>query len=115
MTHYETVFIVNPVLLDHEIEGIFTKFSTLIRANGAIVAEEKWGSKPLSYPIKKKKTGYYFLIEFESEPTFIQKLEIEYKRTENILRYLTLKMDKHAITYAQKVRAKKEQAAATSD
>lgn len=108
MIHYETVFIVNPVLLDNEVENIFSKFRDLITENGTIIAEEKWGSKALSYPIKKKKTGFYFLIEFEAEPTFIQKLETEYKRNEDILRYLTLKMGKDAIAYAQKVRTQKE-------
>ena len=108
MTQYETVFIVNPVLLDNEIINVFDQFKTLIDKNGNIIAEENWGSKPLSYPIKNKKTGVYFLIEFQAQPSFIEKLEVQYKRNENILRFLILKMDKHAIAYAQKVRAKKQ-------
>ncbi len=101
---YETIFIVNPVLSEQETQAVFDKFSTIIKSEGQITAEEHWGNKQLSYPIKHKKTGTYFLLEFETEPNFVDKLTVQYKRDENILRFLIVKMDKHAIDYANKVR-----------
>ena len=66
----------------------------------------------MAYPIEKKSTGFYQLIEFNAEPTVIQKLEVNYRRDERVLRYLTVKLDKYAAEYAAKRRnvksAKKE-------
>ncbi|MBE0668491.1 MAG: 30S ribosomal protein S6, partial [Bacteroidales bacterium] len=61
----------------------------------------------LAYPIQKKSTGFYHLIEFRAEPDLIAKLETEYRRDERILRFLTMKMEKYAVVYAEKKRAKK--------
>ena len=58
--------------------------------------------KKLAYPIEKKSTGFYALIQFNAEPQLIKKLEINYRRDERVLRYLTVKLDKHAVEYAQK-------------
>ena len=68
--------------------------------------EEMWGLKKLAYPIEKKSTGYYVMIEFKAEPTLISKLEINYRRDERVLRYLTVKNDKFAAEYAEKRRNK---------
>ena len=89
------------------------KFKGILAAEGAeIISEENWGLKKLAYPIEKKSTGFYQLIEFNAEPTVIQKLEVNYRRDERVLRYLTVKLDKYAAEYAAKRRnvksAKKE-------
>ena len=65
-----------------------------------------WGLKKLAYPIQKKSTGFYYLIEFAAEGSFIQTLETEYRRDERIIRFLTFKMEKYAIEYAEKKRSK---------
>ena len=63
-------------------------------------------------PIEKKSTGFYQLVEFKAEPKVIQKLELNYRRDERVIRYITIKMDKYAAEYAAKRRnvksAKKE-------
>ena len=105
MNKYETVFILTPVLSDVQMKEAVEKFKGILAAEGAeIINEENWGLKKLAYPIEKKSTGFYQLIEFKAEPAVIQKLEINYRRDERVLRYLTTKLDKHAVEYAAKRR-----------
>jgi small subunit ribosomal protein S6 len=107
---YETVFIATPVLSEAQMKEAVEKFKKIITDNGGkIVHEENWGLKKLTYAIQKKSTGFYYLIEFEAEGEFIQKLEIEYRRDERIIRFLTFKMDKHSFEYAEKKRSKKQE------
>jgi small subunit ribosomal protein S6 len=105
---YETVFIATPVLSEAQMKEAVDKFKNLIlKDKGEIVYEENWGLKKLAYPIQKKSTGFYYLIEFTAESSFIQKLETEYRRDERIIRFLTFKMEKYSIEYAEKRRSKK--------
>ena len=111
LNHYETVFIATPVLSDAQMKETVQKFKGLIEGEGGkIVHEEDWGLRKLAYPIKKKSTGFYYLMEFEAEGAFIQKLEIEYRRDERVIRFLTFAMDKHAVEYGEKRRNKKQTA-----
>ncbi|MFV0483502.1 MAG: 30S ribosomal protein S6 [Bacteroidales bacterium] len=103
MNQYETVFIVTPVLSESQVKEAVQKFKGLITENGGeIVNDEFWGLKKLAYPIQKKSTGFYQLFQFKADPSFIQKLEIEYKRDERLMRFLTFKLDKYAIEWADK-------------
>lgn len=107
VNRYETVFIATPVLSESQMKEAVEKFKGLITENGGkIVHEENWGLKKLSYPIQKKSTGFYYLIEFEAEGEFINKLETEFRRDERIIRFLTFKMEKYAVAYAEKKRSK---------
>jgi len=108
MNQYETVFILTPVLSDDQMKEAVDKFKKILTDEGAeILNEELWGLKKLAYPIEKKSTGFYALVEFKAEPTLIQKLEVNYRRDERVLRYLTVKMEKYAAEYAEKRRNKK--------
>ncbi len=107
LNHYETVFIITPVLSDPQMKETVQKFKNLIFDNqGEIVHEEEWGLKKLAYPIQKKTTGFYALIEYKAKPEFIAKLETEFRRDERIIRFLTVKLNKFAIEYNQKRREK---------
>ena len=91
-----------------------TKFKKILTDNGTeIVHENNWGLRKLAYPIQKKNTGFYYLIEYKTEGELINKLEVEFKRDERIMRFLTVALDKHAIAYNEKKRknatAKKEE------
>ncbi|MBI9053136.1 MAG: 30S ribosomal protein S6 [Bacteroidales bacterium] len=109
MNNYETVFITTPVLSENQMKETVEKFVGILKEGGAkIVHEEDWGLKKLAYPIQKKSTGFYYLIEFEAEGNVIQKLETEYRRDEKIIRFLTFKNDKFAVAYSVKKRSKKE-------
>ncbi len=112
MNQYETVFIMTPVLSEQQMKETVEKFKGILTAQGAeIINEESWGLKKLAYPIQKKSTGFYQLIEFKAEPQVIDKLEVGYRRDERILRYLTTRLEKYAIQYAEKrrnIKSKKE-------
>ncbi len=108
LNSYETVFIANPVLSGQQMKEAVKKFKTVITDNGGkIIHEEDWGLRKLAYTIQKKSTGFYYLIEFQAEGDLINKLETEYRRDERIMRFLTFKMDKYAVEYANKKRSLK--------
>jgi small subunit ribosomal protein S6 len=113
MNRYETVFILTPVLSDDQMKEAVEKFKDVLKQNGAtIINEENWGLKKLAYPIQKKSTGFYNLLEFEAEPTIVKKLEIAFRRDERVIRFLTFRLDKYAAEYAEKrrrLRAEKPQ------
>ncbi|MEZ3532258.1 MAG: 30S ribosomal protein S6 [Muribaculaceae bacterium] len=111
MNSYETVFILTPVLSDDQMKEAVEKFKDVLGQNGAeIVNEETWGLRKLAYPIQKKSTGFYCLLEFKGEPTIVKKLEVAFRRDERVIRFLTFRLDKYAQEYAEKrrnLRAKK--------
>ena len=105
---YETVFIATPVLSDVQMKEAVAKYTGFIKENGGeIVYEEDWGLRQLAYPIQKRTSGFYYLIEFKAEPSLIANLETQYRRDERVIRFLTFAMDKHAVAYAEKRRANK--------
>jgi small subunit ribosomal protein S6 len=107
VNRYETVFIATPVLSEAQMKEAVDKFKSIITENGGkVVHEANWGLKKLAYPIQKKSTGFYYLLEFECNGEFIQKFEIELRRDERIIRFLTFRMDKYSVEYAEKKRSK---------
>ena len=95
--HYETVFILNPVLSEEQIKEAVKKFQDYIVAgNGEIVSYENWGLKKFAYPIANKKSGFYHL-------------ETEYRRDERVMRFLTVALDKYGVAYAEQRREKMKQ------
>ena len=105
---YETVFILTPVLSDVQVKEAVDKFKKTIKdAGGKVLHEEDWGLKKMAYPIQKKSTGFYQLLEFEvPEGKVVDTLEITYRRDERVMRYLTVALDKHAVEYGEKRRTK---------
>ena len=107
MNHYETVFILNPVLSDDQIKETVKKYEDFLVSRGAkMVSKEDWGLKKLAYPIQNKKSGFYHLFEFTASGEAIGQLEVEFRRDERFMRYLTVKLDKHAISWAERRREK---------
>lgn len=105
---YETVFILTPVLSEEQAKEAAKKFIQFLKQQKAkVLHEEVWGLRKLAYPIQKKTTGFYFLIEFSSEKKeIVKELETAFKRDERVLRFLTVAMDKYAIEYAEKRKSK---------
>ena len=114
LNQYETVFIMTPVLSDDQMKETVKKFEGILLEKGAeIVHQENWGLRQLAYPIAKKSSGFYHLIEFKAEPSVVKDYELQYRRDERVMRYLTVLMDKHAIAYGEKRRnLRKEKEAA---
>ncbi|MBE37255.1 MAG: 30S ribosomal protein S6 [Flavobacteriales bacterium] len=109
MNNYETVLILNPVLSEDQVKDSMEKFKTLLSSFKAeLIASELWGLKKMKYSIQNKKTGFYVLFQFKSNPATISDLEVELKRDERIMRFLTVRLDKHAAEYAEKRRNKKQ-------
>ena len=107
MNHYETVFILNPVLSEEQTKETVLKYEKFLTSKGAkMVSKEDWGLKKLAYPIQNKKSGFYHLFEFQAPAESINELELEFRRDERVMRYLTVKLDKHAIAWAEKRRQK---------
>ncbi len=105
MNQYETVFILNPVLSDEQIKETVKKFIDLLeKEGGKIVAKENWGLKKLAYPIQNKKSGFYHLLQFEAKGETIDGLEVQFRRDERVMRYLTVKLDKNAVAWAEERR-----------
>ena len=108
MNNYETVFILTPVLSEVQMKEAVEKFKALLVNEGAkIVSEENWGLRKLAYPIQKKSTGFYAMLEFEADPSVIAKLEINFRRDERVIRFLTFRQDKFSHEYALKRRSLK--------
>lgn len=113
LKQYETVFIATPVLSEQQMKEAVAKYTKLIADNGGeVVYEEDWGLRQLAYPIQHKTSGFYYLIQFKAEPSFIATLETQYFRDERIIRFLTVALDKHAEAYAAKRRENRNKPAA---
>ena len=113
---YETVFIMTPVLSEEQMKETVQKFEKILTDKGAeIVHQENWGLRKLEYPIQKKSSGFYHLIEFKAEGSVVEALERQYRRDERIIRFLTVSMDKYAIAYAEKRRANRKEKAAAKE
>src|SRR6187401_1864760 len=105
MNNYETVFILNPVLSEDQAKDTVEKFvKVLKKAKAEILNNEQWGLKKMAYPINKKSTGFYNLIEFSADSGVINTLETEYRRDESVMRFLTTVLDKHALVYNERRR-----------
>jgi len=100
MKSYETVFILNPVLSEDQMKDAVDKFRKVLTDGKAdMVNDENWGLKKLAYPIQHKSTGFYHLFEYNAEAGIVDALELSFRRDEKVMRFLTVALDKHAVTY----------------
>ncbi|MCP3659967.1 MAG: 30S ribosomal protein S6 [Bacteroidetes bacterium] len=109
LRNYETVFIMTPVLSDSQVEETIDKFKKILEDFKAeIIFKSKWKLRKLVYPIQKKSTGIYQIIEFKAAPSIISDLEEQYRLDDTIIRFLTISLDKHGIEYNKNKHLKKE-------
>lgn len=100
MNQYETVIIFTPVLSDDDVKRTEEAYKDFLRSNGGeIVAEERWGLRQLAYKIKKKSTGIYYVLEWKAPTEVSAKLDVQFNRDENVLRFLTVRLDKFSMDY----------------
>ncbi|MEJ0105266.1 MAG: 30S ribosomal protein S6 [Bacteroidota bacterium] len=105
MNNYELMVIFTPVLSNDEFKAAQKKFTSFLTENGGkIVAENAWGLKSLAYPIQKKTTGLYWVLDYIAPSDFNEKLKIQLLRDESVLRHLATKLDKYAVEYNEKKR-----------
>ena len=106
MNNYELMVIFTPVLSDEEFKAEQKKYVALVKDNGgSIVSENPWGLKSLAYPVQKKTTGLYWVMEYITPSDFNEKLKIQLLRDESVLRHLCTKLDKYAVEYNAKKRS----------
>ncbi len=104
---YELMVIFTPVLSDDDYKTAQKKFTDLITAEGGeIGTQNAWGLRSLAYPIAKKTTGLYYVLEFKAPPTTNAKLEIQMNRDESIMRHMVTRLDKYAVIYNNRKRTK---------
>ena len=100
MQNYELMVIFTPVLSEEEYKSAQKKFTSFLTENGGkAVHENAWGLKSLAYPIQKKTTGLYWVLEYEAPSDFNEKLKIQILRDETVLRFMATKLDKYAVEY----------------
>jgi small subunit ribosomal protein S6 len=103
---YESAILVNAALDDQQIESILSKVKEFITNNGGKIREfDNWGRKRLAYPVEKSKIGYYAIYTFDAPGDIVAKLERMYTLDEQILRFLTLKLDNDALEQLEKNKA----------
>jgi small subunit ribosomal protein S6 len=106
MNNYELMVIFTPVLSDEEFKTAQRKYTSLVTENGgSIVGENPWGLKSLAYPIQKKTTGLYWVVEFTASSDFNEKLKIQLLRDEAVLRQMVTRLDKYAVEYNHRKRS----------
>ena len=93
MNKYETIIILNSNLEEEATKSAISKVTDLIAKHGTVESTEEWGKKKLAYPIKKQNAGYYVLINFSSNPDFIDELERVYNITDEIIKHIVVKKD----------------------
>lgn len=117
---YESAVVINATLEDAQIDSLINKIKEFITNNGGQITDfENWGRKRLAYPIEKNKIGYYAIFRFTAPTNILAKIERFYNLDENILRYLTIKLNKHAIEQIEKnklqANSMKEETASVSE
>jgi small subunit ribosomal protein S6 len=106
MNNYELMVIFTPVLSDEEFKAEQKKYAAIVKnGGGSVVSENAWGLKSLAYPIRKKTTGLYWVLEYAAPSEFNEKLKTQLLRDENVLRHLGTRLDKYAVEYNQKKRS----------
>lgn len=102
---YETSLIMTPVLSDEAVKKLMTRYKEMIEADGGkIIADDFWGLKPMAYPIQKKTTGIYSIMEWSGPTDLVAKLEGQFRIDENLMRFMTIRLDKYSIDYNERKR-----------
>jgi len=106
MNNYELMVIFTPVLSEDEFKAAQKKYADFVTENGGNVAHSQpWGLKSLAYPIHKKTTGIYWVLEYSAPSNFNEKLKIQILRDEQIMRHMVTSLDKYAVEYNAKKRS----------
>lgn len=106
MNNYELMVIFTPVLSEEDYKSAQKKFTDLVTANGGeVVNSNPWGLKSLAYPIQKKTTGLYWVMDYKAPSDFNEKLKIQLLRDDNVLRHMFTVLDKYAVEYNAKKRS----------
>lgn len=101
MRSYEVTYIVDSTLENDKIKSTAKQYQNMLTENGAtIVAVDEIGLKQLAYPIKRRNSGIYYCVEFQTpSPDVIALAELAMRRDDSILRFLTVSLNKFGVKY----------------
>ena len=95
MNFYETIAILRQDTSIHGVKTITDEFKSILANMGSdVVKHEYWGLRQLAYPINRNKRGHYIMLCIKASPDAVAELERHYKIKENVIRFMTLKVDK---------------------
>ena len=107
MNNYELMVIFTPVLSEEEFKAAQKKYIDFVGDHkGTVVHTNPWGLKSLAYPIAKKTTGLYWVMEYSAPTSFNEKLKIQLLRDESQMRHMYTALDKYAVEYNAKKRSR---------
>ena len=90
---YETIFVLNPSLSEEETQALVDKFSSLIESAGTLESVDVWGKRRLAYEIDDLKEGYYYIVDFKSQPDHIKEFERRLRLSDFVLRYMVIRKE----------------------
>lgn len=94
MRAYEVIYILRPDLEEEATKELVDRLSAVITANGGEELKvNEWGKRKLAYEIEKLNEGYYVLLNFNGEAETVSELERNMKISENVIRFLTVKVE----------------------
>ena len=115
LQNYELMVIFTPVLAEEDFKNAQKKFTDFIKENGGQIShQDAWGLRSLAYPIGKKTTGIYYVLEYAAPTNLNAKLEVQMNRDENIIRHMVTHIDKFALAYNNRIRNKTASAESAS-
>jgi small subunit ribosomal protein S6 len=94
MPLYESVFIARQDVAQTQVDALGEQFTKIVEGlNGKVSKREYWGLRNLAFRIKKNRKGHYVLLNIEAPPPAIAEMERNMRINEDVLRYLTVKVD----------------------
>lgn len=93
MNKYESVVIINPTVEEEGVKALISKFSDLINTDGKVEKVDELGKRKLAYDVKKFDEGFYAVFYFEANPDLITELERNYRITDEIIKFMTVRQD----------------------
>lgn len=113
LREYEMTFITRADMPEGEFHGILSKYEKYMTADGGeILKKDVWGSRKLAFPINKQHRGNYVSYDFAGKPDHLNEMERLMRIDENVLRYLSVLLNKQVDVAKRKVEITKEAAAA---
>ncbi|MEK6583720.1 MAG: 30S ribosomal protein S6 [Nitrospirota bacterium] len=105
MNMYESIFILKPSISDEDVQKTIVKMEGIVKQGAEIIAVENWGKKKLAYEVAKEKRGVYVLLRFQGKGDNISEIERNYRIDDNVIKFLTVKLDKKEIEQLKKKEA----------
>jgi small subunit ribosomal protein S6 len=105
---YELTYVISGVVKQNQIDDIVRSITQYVEGNGGEIIEvDEWGNQRLAYEIDKKRSGYYVNMYFRAPGDLIPKVERQMQINDDILRYLSLRMDAKMIRHYEKQKKRK--------